>query len=299
MASPSTYGVVALVTLPKLKLVDQPSLIRVDTKYTVYNTNVEDVSKNRNDSNKVHLASINDCVDPATLHALCVMEEIPNADNAEDLTAETVKTWFDIASNLAPNDLSERIDSTLHSVSYIANPEDPAGGKSNFVINMITALDQNNPSEVFNDQDLPIPFIDRMVKKMKDPLLQERIKMRRRGWSKTQLLNIKFFKNEAAAIAIDLALTETARQRVIPRAGRSNRGSRAPSKHVAKSKDAQKQVKSSRGIKRRESEWTDPCLNPNCGGVHPLKDCPNTSPERKKELFDEHYQNKGAKQSNR
>ena len=297
MASASNYGVVALVTPPKLKLVDQPSLIRFETEYTVYKTKVEDVNKDRNDRNKVYLASIKDCVDPATLHALCVMGEIPNADKAEDATAETVKIWFDIASNLAPKDLSERIDSSLHSVSYIANPEDPAGGISNFVISVITALDQNNASEVFNDQDLARHFIDRMVKKMKDPLLQERIKMRRRGWSKTQLSNIKFFKNEAAAIAIDLALTETARQRVIPRAGRPRRGSIAPSKHVAKSRDAPKQVKSGRGIKRRESEWTDPCLNPNCGGVHPLKDCPNTSPERKKELFDEHYQNKGAKQS--
>ena len=297
MASANNYGVVALVTPPKLKLVDQPSLIKFETEYAAYKTKVEDVNKDRDDANNVHLASIKDCIDPATLHALCVMGEIQNAEKVEDATVEAVKTWFDVASNLAPRDLSERIESALHSVNYAANPEDPAGGISNFVINVITALDQNNASEILQDQDLSKHFMDRIIKKIKDPILQERIKMRRRGWNKTQLSDIKFFKNEAASIAIDLALTETARQRVMPHNNRPTRSSRAPSKTEAKGKSTPKQVKSGSSSKRRESEWTDLCLNPDCDGVHPLKDCPNTSAERKKELFEEHYNNKRAKKS--
>ena len=297
MATARNYGVVALVAPPNLKLVDQPSLIKLEIEYAAYRAKVANVNEDRDDANKVHFATIKDCINPATLHALCVTGEIRNADKVEDATAEDVKTWFDTASSLAPKDLSERIDSALQSVSYTSNSEDPAGGVSNFVINVITALDRNNASEVLQDKDLARHFIDRMVKKMQDHILQERIKMRRRGWTKMQLSDIKFFKDEASTIAVELALTETARQRVKPRTDRTRRPTKVLSKHEIKSKDSPKQAKRVKGIKRRESDWTDPCLNPDCDGIHPLKDCPNTSVERKKELFDEHYKNKGAKKS--
>ena len=148
------------------------------------------------------------------------MGEIQDADKIEDATLEAVKAWFDTASGVALKDLSERIDSALQSVTYKANTEDPSGVVTNFLVNVMTALDQNNASEVLNDADLAKHFIDRMVNKTKDPIIQERIKMRRRGWIKNQLSNIKLFKNEAAALAVDISLTEAARQRVKPRSGR-------------------------------------------------------------------------------
>ena len=60
------------------------------------------------------------------------------------------------------------------------------------------------------------------MKKLKDPVLQERTKMRRSGWNKAQLSDIKFFKNEVGSPAVDLALTETARDLVKPRHARQS-----------------------------------------------------------------------------
>ena len=125
MAPASDYGVIALVTAPKLKLVDQPSLIKFETEYAAYKAKVDDVNNNRDEANQVHFTSIKDCIDPATLHALFVMGEIQDADKFEDATLEAVKAWFDTASSVAPKDLSERIDSALQSVTYEANIEDP------------------------------------------------------------------------------------------------------------------------------------------------------------------------------
>ena len=119
--------------------------------------------------------------------------------------------------------------------------------------------------------------------------------MRRRGWNKNQLSNIKLFKNEAAALAVDIALTEAARQRVKPRSGCSTRDSRSRPKSDGKPNGNFPQRKVGKGSMRMQSEWIDSCLNPKCDRLHPLKDCPNTSPERKKELFEEHYKNKKAK----
>ena len=296
MTSASNYGVVALVTPPTLELVDQPSLIKFETEYAAYKNKVDDVNKDRSD--KIHMATIKDCMDPTTLHALCIMGEIPDADKVEDATVDAVQSWFETASNLAPKDLSERIDSALQSVTYEANKEYPAGGVTNFIVKVITALDHNNASEVLKDQDLAKHFIYRLMRKLKDHVLQERKKIRRRGWTKSQLSDIKFFKNQVAGLAVDLALTETARERVKPRNTRQPRTSRSRKNDEGKSDSTIKKVRNDRrSSKRKESEWTDPCLNPDCDGKHPLKDCPNTSDDRKKELFDEHYKNKKAKKS--
>lgn len=134
-------------------------------------------------------------MESATLHALCVMGEIERADKFEDAPADVVKNWFSAVYNLAPKHLSERINSALHSVTFQANTGDPAGGIANFIVHVITALDQNLSSEVLNDQYLSKHFIDRLIKEGKDPVLQERIKMGSRGWNKQQLSDIKFFKN--------------------------------------------------------------------------------------------------------
>ena len=298
MALASNYGVVALVTPPTLNLVDQPSLIKFETVYAAYKNKVEDVNKDRTEENKIHLATVKDCLDSTTLHALCVMGEIPNADRVKDATAENVQNWFETASNLAPKDLSERVDSALLSVKFKANQEDPAGGVTNFIVKVITALDQNNASEVLSDQDLAKHFIDRLVKKLKDPVLQGRIKMRRCGWNKRQLSDIKFFKNEASGLAVELALTETARQRVKPRQNRNFRANRIDRMDDDKPASVAKKSKNIiRGNKRKNAEWTDSCLDPECDGTHRLRDCPNTSAEKKKELFDEHYKNKKAKKA--
>lgn len=40
--------------------------------------------------------------------------------------------------------------------------------------------------------------------------------MRRRGWTKAQITNIEFFENEVAGFAVDLTLTEPARERELP-----------------------------------------------------------------------------------
>ena len=298
ITSASNYGVVALVTPPTLKLVDQQALIKFETEYAAYKNRVDDGNKDLTE--KIHASTIKDCMDPATLHALYVMGEISKAEKVEDAKSEAVQRWFETASSLAPKDLSQCIDSAIQSVVYEENKEDPAGGVTNFIVKVITVLDQNNASEDLKDQDLARTFIDRLIKKLRDPVLQERTKVRRRGWTKAQLSDIKFFKNETTGLAVDLALTETARERVKPRNARHGHTSRSRKNDHGKSDSIGAKAKNDRrGSKRKVSEWTDPCHNLDCGGKHPLKhplkDCPNTSDDRKKELFDEHDKNKKAK----
>ena len=170
MTSASNFRVVALVTTSTLKVVDQPALIKFETEYAAYKNRVDDVNKDRTE--EIHKATIKDCMDPATLDALCVRVEIPNAEKVEDATSDAVQSWFDTASSLAPKDFSERIDSALQSVVYEENKEDPAGGVTNFIVKLITVLDQNNASELLKDQDLARNFIDRLIKKLRYPVLQ-------------------------------------------------------------------------------------------------------------------------------
>lgn len=139
-----------------------------------------------------------------TLYALCIMGEIENAATVEDATLE-IKNWFDKASTSTLNDLCDRIDATLRFIAFKANKEDPAGVVANFFIEAITALDQNNASEVLKDGDMAKRFIDSLGPKFKLDVLQERIKMLRRGWTKGQLADIKLFKDEFSNVALDMS----------------------------------------------------------------------------------------------
>ena len=84
---------VALGTPPRLKLVDQPALIKFETEYAAYEDRVDDVNKNRTE--EIHTATIKDCINPATLYALCEISEIPNAKKLEDAMSDRFKSWFD------------------------------------------------------------------------------------------------------------------------------------------------------------------------------------------------------------
>ena len=151
------------------------------------------------------------------------MREIEGASTVEEASSEMVKSWFDTASMSTPRDLSERIEATLRSISFKPNKEDPAGGVANFIIEAITALDQNNASEVLKDSDMAKKFIDHLVPKFKPDVLQERIEMLRCVWTKTQLADIKLFKNEISSVALEISLTEISLSRVNPHKFRQNR----------------------------------------------------------------------------
>lgn len=158
---------------------------------------------------------------------------------------------------------------------------------------VITALDRNNAPDVLKDRHMAKDFITRLVRKFKEPVLQERIKMRRRVWNKLKLCDIDFFKNEASSRAVDLPLTEATHQSVNPRNIRKQ-GKTSNVPNGTYSKDIQ-----NRKEERKTVRFEDNCLNPECNGKHLLKDCPNTSPERNKELYDKFYKIKDTKKLKR
>lgn len=162
-------------------MIDQPSLIKFETEFTAYCNKVDDVSKDREDDLNLRMATIKDCIDSTTLHALCMMGDIDGASSVEDVSVDKVKASFEAASTAEPKDLSERLESVLRSVHYTANKQDPSGGVSKFILSVIKTLDKNNVSEILQDPDMAKKFLDRLVKKFDPPVIREKIKMTRIG----------------------------------------------------------------------------------------------------------------------
>lgn len=96
------------------------------TDYIARKRTINDVNKDRTEDNKIHLATPKYCLDSTTLHALCVIKEILNGNRVEEAIPETFQNWFETASNLAPKDVSERIQSAFLSLNFQANQEDPS-----------------------------------------------------------------------------------------------------------------------------------------------------------------------------
>lgn len=156
----STYnkGLVAFVQSPSLKTIEKPSLITFETAHSLYFSRIEDVNNDRDDEEKCTPATIKDCVESTTLHALCILGEITCASSCEEATPENVKLCFDAAVACSEKDLSERLDSTINTVGYTESKEDPSGGISNFILSVLKTLDKNNASEVIQDKELCASF---------------------------------------------------------------------------------------------------------------------------------------------
>lgn len=103
-------------------------------------------------------------------------------------TADNVQKWFDERLEDTPRDMEERITSAISSVKYKTWVKDPAGAAMGFIIDIVTALDQNNASEVLKDQHRA-----KIVDDVHPALLRERVKRKLAYWTKTQQGDIGYF----------------------------------------------------------------------------------------------------------
>ncbi|KAI0559370.1 hypothetical protein FGB62_155g11 [Gracilaria domingensis] len=299
----SNYGVIAYIKATVLRDVTQPALIRFETAYSAYKEKCSDLNRNRSSDDQMAIASIRDCIESSTPHALCIMGEIENASTAEEASPENVQEWFDGALSAAPKDLSKRIEAALASVSYSVCEQDPAGAVNTFVIN---ALDQHNACSILSDRDKAKFMINKLEEKLEPPLLRERVKMRRALWNTDEKSDIKFFRKEVAALAVDVSQNDLARSRMYSSGKRARTDqARKPGKPSnSRRLGADKKYNaapflgkhSSRSSQTRPTakDWTEKCLNPACGEIHRVKNCPITSPEERQRLLDQYFKTKKA-----
>lgn len=182
----SDCGVVATVSAPLLKGVTQAELIKFDLEYDAYKDKVADINRSRDSARRITPATMKHCIDPVLLQSLCLLGQIENAENASQATDAKVKHWFDARLQIAPEDLTERVRSALDYVQYKQERRDPSGAALRFVVDVVSALDQNNASEVLDDKDVCKSLIGKLVNKLEPPELRERIRAARECWTADQ-----------------------------------------------------------------------------------------------------------------
>lgn len=302
----SNFGVVAYITPPSLKGVTQPDLIEFETEYSAYKENVSNVNAGRDQDELLPVATVKDCIDGPTLHALCIMGKIDGATTLEQATAAKVAAWFNAAYTEAPRDLSERIHSAVSSVVYKPSKVDPSGAALTFCLDVVKAIDKNNASEILQDREKGKYLIDKLEAKLEPPLLRERVRMKRATWTKAEQGNISLFQECASKLAVDVAQNELARTRIGGKKRGSSFGGDNSSVLVETELETDKDTNGqsmgaipgpskqhkSRDIKSQG--WTAKCLNLECGEIHRVKDCEKNSKAMKRALMTEHMEKKRA-----
>lgn len=84
----------------------------------------------------------------------------------EESNDESVQVWFEARLNAAPKYISERVRSSIDLFSYLQCKDDPFGAAMEFVFKFITALDNNNSSDVIHDAEKSKSLIKRLVPKL-------------------------------------------------------------------------------------------------------------------------------------
>lgn len=295
----SSYGVVSTANAPVLKRVTKADLISFDTDYEAYKEKISDVNRNRDASRQIDPASIRQCMEPTLLHSLCILGQIDNATELSQATDAAVKKWFEDRLATNPEDLTERVRSALDSVKYKVDNTDPSGAALTFIIDVVTALDKNNASEVIKDKDPCKSLISKLVSKLEPAELRERIWDARGCWTGVQRSDLSLFQSRVS-VAVEVAQGEMARNR-IQRRGKKRDRPEGPDKRPGKnknpeyikgqpssSKPGKKTPTDGKGQSVKSSTWDTPCLNPDCPEIHPLSQCKNTNEERKTDLFEQY-----------
>jgi len=200
----SSYGVVATVVAPTLKGVRQSDLIKFEIEYDAYKERVADVNRSRDASRRIQPASIRHCIDASLLHSLCILGQIDSATQLSEATDVNVKKWFEDRLQTSPEDLTERVRSALDSVQYSVDRKDPSGAALAFVVNVVTALDKNNASEVVKDTDTCKSLIAKMIEKLEPPELRQRIVQSRDYWNSEQRASLQYFQSRVSAAAVEV-----------------------------------------------------------------------------------------------
>ena len=294
----SNYGVIGFVKPPTLTAVTKAALVKFKEEFDVYKEKCADVNKSRSSDSRIVVASIRDCVDGQLLSALVKMHKIPDATTVEQATPKRVDKWFNSALNFAPQDLTERIDAVLSSVKYTKICGDPAGSALTFCVDVMKSVSTNVAEDVWDDPDHAAKFIDRLVEKLGNSckVLRERMKMRREGWTKKERGDFSKFECALSSLAIEVHQNEVALKRSNKSSDPGLYSSRPSSIPATKTRpETQKEKKGEKISKKRKkdsSAWTEACLNPECNGIHMLRNCPNTSPEKKKEILKKRWEEK-------
>ena len=210
----SDYGVVTTLTPPTLSNVRQDSLIKFDNEYIRYLDKIKQLNQGRAEDNQIVPSSIRQCIDGTLLNTLCIIGKIEDAESMEEVTDASVKKWFDEHLSLAPEDITERVRSAIDSVAYEVNKKDPSGAALDFVVNIVSALDRNNASEIVKDKESCKGLITRIINKIEPPELKERMKEAKEYRTSEEKSDISYFQQCLSTNAVQVNKGELIRARL-------------------------------------------------------------------------------------
>ena len=164
------------------------------------------------------------------------------------------------------------------------------------MLQVVTALDRNNVSDITQDKKACKSLIVNLIDKLEPEELQERIREARYCWSSEQRAALSYFQQRVSLIAVEVNKGILSRTRIQERRSRKRNRSFSADKNTGG--DHKKPLlngsnKKKQGKHQKDSDWSAPCLNvEHCECIHRVKNCPVTSYSKKKELSDKYLQEK-------
>lgn len=183
-----------------------------------------------------------------------------------------MKAWFESRLAHSSRHLNDRVEA-IAKVKYTLLPRDPAGTTDQFVLDVITALDEHNASELIIETYRCKQLLMKLVNKVEPPELMQLLKDQMGMWTAGQKGNLTFFANTLSKLADQVHAVQSATSRL---KRKQNNGQNRSSNNNASQDQPAKVHKTSRSVRERlgktnAGQWNKPCLNyEECNGVHPI-----------------------------
>lgn len=141
------------------------------------------------------------------LNALRILGKIPKTSSDEQAIARAVRQWYEGRRSDTYRNMAERVRVAIESVWCGKCPEDPAGATTNFVVDVVSAIDKSNASEYLKDQLGRRLVMDRMTERIQPSSLSKRIRRERADRTKTQQADFAYFDKQLGILAVDIQVT--------------------------------------------------------------------------------------------
>ena len=270
-------------------------VIKFKEEYEQYQRSAGEANRNRSNAQKFPSCGIKACISAELLVSLTELQTFLSCDTVTQDSDDHVKTWIESKARCSSDDMAMHVKHAIGSLRFKADRSDPHGECMQFFADGMAGLRRNRVSHVVSEA--PKALICQLIPKLEPPMLRETIQTTFEYWPKDKKDNFHRFRKKVSETSVESAKYATKRDRDVSPAD-SGSGARVKKKHKKNPKSNGKSLPeldkpsksgNGKGKSGQKKPWSDPCLNPKCNKLHPVKDCEDTSEEEKKALLKHHY----------
>jgi len=303
---PGGNNIVSQVNHPNLTEASRAAVYKFKEEYDEYKRKIATYNQDRQQRDKLHQATVRECVSIELLETMILTEEIEDVGSISNLTDEKVEDWYRNVLKTAPLDLGNKVIEVIKKHKHKVDVYDPAAGVQRYVHGVLSDLRHVAGSNFMKDKGQSKNVIEKLAQGLNPKALKTMVLNDKSMWREEDRGKIAFFLKKSKELAVQLQICNDVNK---AKTDKENENDSDNHKETGSDSESDEKLNSKANLKRNEKygkdnrknnkrksdyydhngNWIAPCLNENCDKKHKIEDCELTPYEEdKKRLLRRH-----------